>query len=94
MKVGPSEPLDALLASPDRSTWIGRRDHALLVVAVQTGLRVSELTGLTYGDVELGTGAHVRCHGKGRRLVLGMLFWYLLVTVVPFMVVSWRTPNT
>lgn len=60
--------IDALLASPDRSTWIGRRDHALLVVAIQTGLRVSELVGLTCGDVELGTGAHVRCRGKGRRL--------------------------
>jgi len=60
--------IDALLASPDRSTWIGRRDHALLVVAIQTGLRVSELVGLTCGDVELGTDAHVRCRGKGRRL--------------------------
>jgi integrase/recombinase XerD len=59
--------IDALLASPDRSAWIGRRDHALLVVAVQTGLRVSELTGLSCGDVELGTGAHLRCCGKGRK---------------------------
>ena len=49
--------IDALLAAPDRTTWIGRRDHALLVLAVQTGLRVSELTGLTCGDVHLGTGA-------------------------------------
>ena len=59
--------VDALLAAPDRDTWIGRRDHALLLVAVQTGLRVSELTSLTCGDVELGTGAHLRCHGKGRK---------------------------
>lgn len=59
--------IDALLASPDRTRWIGRRDHALLVVAVQTGLRVSELTGLTCGDVELRSGAHVRCRGKGRK---------------------------
>jgi integrase/recombinase XerD len=59
--------IDALLAAPDRSTWIGRRDQALLVVAVQTGLRVSELTGLRCGDVQLGTGAHLRCHGKGRK---------------------------
>ncbi len=58
---------DALLAAPDTSTWTGRRDHALLVVGVQTGLRVSELIGLTRGDVHLGTGAHVRCHGKGRK---------------------------
>jgi len=58
---------DALLVSPDQSTWIGRRDHALLVTAVQTGLRVSELTALTIADVRLGTGAHLRCHGKGRK---------------------------
>jgi integrase len=46
--------IDALLPDPDRSTWIGRRDHALFVLAVQTGLRVSELIGLVRGDVELG----------------------------------------
>jgi integrase/recombinase XerD len=57
----------ALIASPDRRTWHGRRDHALLVVANQTGLRVSELTGLANQDVELRTGAHLRCHGKGRK---------------------------
>ena len=49
--------VDALLAAPDRDTWVGRRDHALLLVAVQTGLRVSELTSLTRADIELGTGA-------------------------------------
>lgn len=59
--------VDALLASPDRSTWIGRRDHAVLVIAVQTGLRVSELTGLRGGDVHLGTGAYLDCRGKGRK---------------------------
>ncbi|MCA1844714.1 MAG: site-specific integrase [Actinobacteria bacterium] len=59
--------IDALLAAPDRDTWTGRRDHALLGVAAQTGLRVSELTGLRNADVELGTGAHVRCRGKGRK---------------------------
>ncbi len=59
--------VDALLASPDRSTWIGRRDHALLMLAVQTGLRVSEVTGLCRRDLHLGTGAHVRCEGKGRK---------------------------
>ena len=59
--------IDALLAAADRATWLGRRDHALLLLAVQTGLRVSELTGLTCGDVQLGAGAHVRCQGKGRK---------------------------
>jgi site-specific recombinase XerD len=59
--------VDALLATPDRSTWTGRRDHALLLVAVQTGLRASELTGLMCGDVHLGNGAHVSCRGKGRK---------------------------
>lgn len=57
----------ALLDAPDRSTRIGRRDHALLLLAIETGLRVSELTGLTCADVLLGAGAHVRCHGKGRK---------------------------
>jgi len=59
--------LDALLSAPDQSTWHGRRDHTLLVLAAQTGLRVSELTGLAVGDVHLGTGAHVHCRGKGRK---------------------------
>jgi integrase/recombinase XerD len=58
---------DALLAAPDRGTWHGRRDHSLLLLAVQTGLRVSELTGLTRQDAHLGAGPHVRCHGKGRK---------------------------
>ena len=57
----------ALLAAPDRTTWAGRRDHALLLLAVQTGLRASELVGLTPRDVVLGTGAHIRCMGKGRK---------------------------
>jgi site-specific recombinase XerD len=59
--------VEALLAAPDRDTWCGRRDHALLQVAVQAGLRVSELTGLRNDDVELAAGAHVRCRGKGRK---------------------------
>jgi integrase/recombinase XerD len=57
----------ALLASPDRTTWAGRRDHALLLTAAQTGLRISELIGLTRGDVQLGTGPHLRAFGKGRK---------------------------
>lgn len=59
--------IEALLAEPDRMTQIGRRDHALLALAVQTGLRVSELTGLRVEDLAFGVGAHVRCHGKGRK---------------------------
>ena len=58
---------DALLSVPNQDTWTGRRDYTLLLVAVQTGLRVSELTGLRCQDVTLGTGAHVRCTGKGRK---------------------------
>lgn len=59
--------IEALLAAPDRTTWVGRRDHTLLLLAVQTGLRLSELTGLDRDAVILGRGAHVRCLGKGRK---------------------------
>jgi integrase/recombinase XerD len=58
---------DALLAAPDRGTRTGRRDHTLLLLAIQTGLRAAELTSLTRRDVHLGAGAHVACHGKGRK---------------------------
>lgn len=61
------EETEALLAAPDRATWTGRRDYALLLLAVQTGLRASELIGLTCSDIYLGVGAHVSCHGKGRK---------------------------
>ncbi|MGH9252743.1 MAG: tyrosine-type recombinase/integrase, partial [Acidimicrobiales bacterium] len=59
--------VDALLAAPDRGTRAGRRDHAMLVVAVQTGLRISELIALSRSDITLDVGAHVRCMGKGRK---------------------------
>jgi integrase/recombinase XerD len=59
--------IEAILAAPDRTTWIGRRDHALLLLGVQAGLRVSEVTGLDRDAVILGRGAHVRCFGKGRK---------------------------
>ena len=59
--------VDALLAAPDPNSWIGRRDHALLHVAVATGMRVGELAAITGADVHLGTGAHITCHGKGRK---------------------------
>lgn len=59
--------VDALLSAPKRSTSIGRRDHAMLLVAVQTGVRISELISLCADDVHLGNGAHLVCHGKGRK---------------------------
>lgn len=59
--------IDAMLAAPNMQTWIGRRDHALMLMAFQTGLRLSEISGLTRQDLELKTGAHVRCQGKGRK---------------------------
>ena len=60
--------IKALLAAPDHRTWLGRRDHALLALMIQTGVRVSELTGLRIGDVHLGVGAHIRVTGKGRKM--------------------------
>jgi site-specific recombinase XerD len=62
------EEATALVAAPDPATWIGRRDRAILLVGLQTGLRNSEITALRRQDVELGTGAHVRCLGKGRKM--------------------------
>ena len=59
--------IEALLAAPNRTKWLGRRDHAFLITAVQTGLRLSEMTALRHEDVSLGAGAHVRCRGKGRK---------------------------
>lgn len=59
--------IEAILAAPDRTMWLGRRDHTLLLVAVQTGLRLSELIGLDRDVVHLGIGAHIRCVGKGRK---------------------------
>jgi integrase/recombinase XerD len=61
------EEIEALIAAPDPATWLGRRDRTLLLLMVQTGLRVSELTSLHGDSVVLGTGAHVRCEGKGRK---------------------------
>ena len=61
------EEIEAILEKPDRNTWIGRRDHALILVAVQTGMRVSELTGLCRMDLAIEKAAHVRCLGKGRK---------------------------
>ena len=62
------EEATALVAAPSTQTWVGRRDRALLLVTVQTGMRNSEITSLRSQDVELGTGAHIRCFGKGRKM--------------------------
>jgi site-specific recombinase XerD len=59
--------IDALVVLPDQATWLGRRDRVLLLLALQTGLRLSEITSLRQGNLELGRGAHVRCEGKGRK---------------------------
>jgi len=59
--------IHALLDAPDPKTWIGRRDRAMLALAIETGVRVSELTGLRCGDVHLRAPAHIACHGKGRK---------------------------
>jgi integrase/recombinase XerD len=59
--------IDALVAVPDQTTWLGRRDRVLLLLAIQTGLRLSELIGLRHNDIHLERGAHVRCEGKGRK---------------------------
>ena len=59
--------IEALLAAPDLQTWDGRRNRAFLMTAIQTGLRLSEMTGLRRRDIELGRGPHVRCLGKGRK---------------------------
>jgi site-specific recombinase XerD len=59
--------IEALIAEPDRTTWIGRRDHALLAFVVQTGLRVSEFTTVRVEDLAFGPTAYVCCRGKGRK---------------------------
>lgn len=59
--------IEALLTASDKTTWAGRRDQALLMLAIQTGLRLSELIGIRRRDIVLSSGAHVRCYGKGRK---------------------------
>jgi site-specific recombinase XerD len=59
--------IEALVSAPDQNTWLGRRDHAILLTAAQTGLRLSEITGLRHQDVSLEAGAYVQCRGKGRK---------------------------
>jgi len=59
--------VEALLSAPDLRKWSGRRDQAWLLLALQTGLRLSELTALTRQDLHFGTGAHIHVLGKGRK---------------------------
>jgi integrase/recombinase XerD len=73
--------ISALLAAPDRSTWTGRRDHTLFSLAVQTGLRASELIGLQCADVHLAAGAYVSCQGKGRKQRITPLTSGLVITL-------------
>jgi integrase/recombinase XerD len=61
------EEVDALLAACDQTAWTGRRDHAMFVTTIQTGLRISELAGLTCQDITLSTGANVHTVGKRRK---------------------------
>ena len=61
------EEVDALLKAPNQKTWIGKRDHVFLIVAIQTGMRLAELTALKWENVHLGQGASIECLGKGRK---------------------------
>jgi integrase/recombinase XerD len=85
--------IDALLAAPNRSNWTGRRDQALLTVAVQTGLRVSEIAGLRRVDVAFGHGAHVRVYGKGRKERVTPLTRHTVATLRPWLAESGGTPG-
>lgn len=86
--------VDVLLSAPDRSTWTGRRDHTMLLVAVQTGLRVSELIGLCTQDVHLGTGAHLLCYGKGRKERITPLTSATVETVRTWLAEQQPTPTS
>ena len=89
-----AQEVDELLATPDRSTWTGRRDHALLVLTVQTGLRVSEVCSLTLDDIHLGTGPHVACTGKGRRQRITPLTTSTVDTVKAYLAERVTRPGT
>jgi integrase/recombinase XerD len=87
------EEITVLLAAPDRGTWTGRRDHALLMLACQTGLRASELMHLTISDVHLGTGAHVSCLGKGRKQRITPLTTATVATLCAWLVERGGLPS-
>ncbi|MDQ3528164.1 MAG: site-specific integrase [Actinomycetota bacterium] len=79
------EETEALLDAPDAGTWTGRRDRALLTLAAQTGLRISEITTLTASDIHTGTGPHVTCTGKGRRYRATPLTAATLAVLAPYL---------
>jgi len=62
-----SNEINELLAAPDRTTWLGRRDYTLILLAIRTGMRVSELINLRWNDITIGSSSHVHCVGKGRK---------------------------
>lgn len=85
--------IDALLHAPDPGTWLGRRDRTLLAVAIQTGLRASELTALTITDVHLGTGAHISVVGKGRKQRITPLTSTTVTMLSPWLTERVTTPG-
>jgi len=85
---------DALLSAQDRATRTGRRDHAWIRLAIQTGLRASELTALTCGDVHLGAGSYVACHGKGRKDRITPLAPTTVTTLRAWLAERGGTPNS
>lgn len=85
---------DALLAAPDQQTWTGRRDHALLALTIQTGLRISEICSLTFEDINLGTGAHIACTGKGRRQRITPLTKSTVITMKSYLTERGNHPGT
>jgi site-specific recombinase XerD len=86
--------VNALLAAPDPTTWTGRRDHALLAMTAQTGLRISEICSLTRDDIHLGTGPHVTCTGKGRRQRITPLTRATVSTMTTYLAERVTRPGT
>jgi site-specific recombinase XerD len=89
-----TDEVDALLAAPDPTTWTGRRDHALLAMTVQTGLRVSEICSLSRDDIHLGTGPHITCTGKGRRQRITPLTRATVSTMTTYLTERATRPGT
>src|SRR5690606_26916125 len=86
--------IETILAAPDRTVWLGRRDYTLLLLAIQTGLRLSELINLDRNAIHLGTGAHVRCVGKGRKERCTPLTAYLQSALTAWLKEPMRHPDT